>query len=381
MRGLRPLGAALLLFVVACVAEDLTGSRCDGTGHCGGEYICRLDGTCARECESGTELCGGRCVQPGACNPKPEVDGGGKSALRVGEACSSGEECLSGNCGAGGRCGCALALNCARCTQPCDSAGTACVPVDAGAVDPTGQCVESLASCQTAVCNADGTCRRADAGTVCSPRECVNAGCEGQCASSGVREAQTCRASGPCPAASVTPCENEYVCDPAARACRTGCRFTADCVRDFFCLGGSCVLKQANTASCTAREQCTSNVCTTSGNCQSCETSQDCPLDLPVCQNQQCVACTPTQSYTCGGLGDECNGAAKCVASGAVSCSDPRVRSDQLLGEQCGCQASGVICRLGTRCVGGVCKAAANEVCFSASECQSNVCDGGHCGP
>jgi hypothetical protein len=392
--------ATLSLLLVSCVTDDLTGSRCDDAGVCGPGYVCRrglcvqgsaaggagggggggLAGGSAGGAAAGGSAGGAGGVAGGAAGGTGGAAGAGggttMGGLHVGDMCSSGLQCLSGNCAAG-RCACSAALNCGRCQRACDSAGTQCVQVDAGELDPSHTCVDDLARCVTGRCAADGSCVRVDAGTVCAPRRCADEGCVGQCLFGAVRSASLCGATGDCPDGGLQVCGNDTVCDPQTLACRTACRFTADCRSGTYCSMGSCVLKRSNTSPCTRREECSSAVCT-GNSCQVCGDSSDCPLEAPDCQSFTCTECTVNTGPSCHGFGNTCpDDAGTCTATSPDGCFDER--ANQFFDGVCGCETPGVACALGRQCIDGGCKTLPGEVCFAPSECASLRCDGGHC--
>src|SRR5207248_1846199 len=111
-------------------------------------------------------------------------------------------------------------------------------------------------TCGASDCNAGtGACVYPSGSTSCG---------SASCSGSTFTPAGTCNGSGSCTAGTAAPCAGNFTC-ATATACNTTCNVAtnAGCDATHYCVGGnSCVLRQANGASCTAAFQCANANCT-----------------------------------------------------------------------------------------------------------------------
>ena len=325
----------------------------------------------------------------------------------TGEACGSTAECDVA---------CVDGVCCdSPCSQPCEACvasrtgGTdgVCAPVSAG-TDPDGDCPDDgAASCgRTGACDGSGSCAFYPAGQTCQSPTCSN----------GQFTKATCNGGGSCIPASGTCAP--YVCADAQK-CSTSCVTDTDCSSGAHCVGGACVLQQANGHACTADDECTSTHCSDGVCCDSAcnqiclsclaadkasgpdgtcapvkagtDPADDCPDDgaascqrdglcdgtgacalystATVCAAPVCASGTLTTST--------CNGAGNCVQAN-TSCGSYGCADAASCAVSCTVDAD---CLGGFRCSGGTCvvKSTNGTGCTDAGECQSGHCVDGVC--
>ncbi|MBI3072603.1 MAG: hypothetical protein HYY84_10865 [Deltaproteobacteria bacterium] len=321
----------------------------------------------------------------------PKCDAGVKP---LGCGCTSETECDAGNCTDGVCCN-ENAINCFGCRR-CDgdNRGT-CVFVSRGD-DPKNYCAENPQSCAAGVCDGNGGCAPVDAGVSCGPASCMNLVAVGQY-STTASQLPVCDGitSSYCPVASSFPCADGGTCGDAG-TCRTTCGVDADCVQGFYCAGDAgCAARKSNNSDCDAGNECQSNVCTSSAKCADCDTHRDCSSQSSSCisNTRTCGTCSLSDlSCVSAGFG-YCNTSAfpiQCACTptnGAAPCTNARAPFCPTFGGLCTCGSTGLQCTRasGNICTStgdaGVCKVAPQNPCVSSSDCASDACDAGRCGP
>jgi hypothetical protein len=305
---------------------------------------CASDGTCT-SCSPPLLLSGGHCV----------------SLLANGATCSGASQCSSGTC-TGSVC-CAY-NNCQACDggtcSACNPAsyylnGGQCLSLkpNGGSCSSGGEC--SSSTCTGSVCCAYGNCATCNGGTcsACNPASYYLSG--GQCLSlksNGV----TCSSNNECGS---DTCQNVCCAYTNCQVC-TGGTCSACNTASYYLNGGQCLALKPNGESCSAADQCRSdiclgNVCCAYSNCQS-------------CAGGTCSACDPANDYLSGGQCHPLKGnSASCSSSNECS-------SGTCTGSVCcsysNCQA----------CVGGTCSAC-NPASYylSGGQCLSLKPNGGSC--
>jgi hypothetical protein len=184
----------------SCPADAATLTKaafCDGQGACpaGDTQPCK-----PYMCDAGTNACRDTCVDRKDCSIGTCM-GGTCGKKEPGASCAMGSECDSGHCVDKT---CCKSNACGTC-QTCASADGTCADVEDGMPDPD-TCSASADACgTTGLCNGQGMCRLADAGTPCG-QVCVD--------NDSAVAARTCDGSGQCgdPAADHTPCTGGQIC-------------------------------------------------------------------------------------------------------------------------------------------------------------------------
>lgn len=220
MRWAVWIGAAVLL-AAACIGRD---ERLGASGWRGE----------APEDAGGAREAGGR--------PAPD-------ASRPGGQCGQGSDCLSGFCVDGVCCNEACTGRCVSCALA-GRVGT-CWPVDTGAPDPRGLCVDQgPASCGSdGTCDGVGGCARYPAGTACAASSCTGI---------LLSPARTCDGLGTCGTATAIPC-TPYGCDAGGGRCNAVCATSDDCAPGVACNEGVCGMFQPGT--CATDDECASGQC------------------------------------------------------------------------------------------------------------------------
>ncbi len=377
-----------------CAAPSCTGSTytapglCTGSGGCGAQtmsscspYIC--GGTACKtncnsnaDCLNSTYFCTG---SGGSCQPK----------RGNGATCGSGNECTSGSCTDGVCCGSAGCPTCQACNIA-SNPGT-CTNIAAGAGDLHGGCPAGTTCGNTGVCNGAGACQQAAATVPCGTASCTGSTYTGPV---------TCSGSGSCPTQTQSSC-SPYLC--GTNACKTSCNSNSDCISSaYYCtgVGGTCVPRKGNGATCGGTNECTSDSCVDGVCCgsASCPTCQVCNLSgNGTCSNVGVIAepharCAP--SSTCGNTG-LCNGGGACqqaattVQCGNALCNGTAFTPAAFCNGSGSCSPPGTVACTPFVCgTGNACLATCNNdndcasgyFCPSAgAQCQAKKGPGGSC--
>ncbi|HVZ71134.1 MAG TPA: hypothetical protein VHJ20_02060 [Polyangia bacterium] len=360
---------------VSCGAASCTGSTFTPVSHCTGAGACASASTssctpyiCGANACKTTCTIDADCMAPYTC----QGSAGAKScALKPnGQACTAGSMCISGNCVDGVCCGSASCPSC----QACNLSGTgACSPVAAGTPAPASFCAdEGAASCgNNGKCDGNGGCQNYGDGTSCSLATCPSGA--GSLVMAGTCQAGVCSK----PTQSCAP----YFCN-GVTACQTTCGSSTDCTTGYYCtgVGGTCVLKKAGGAACTADGQCSTGHCTDGVCCgsASCPGCQACNISgngtcAPVSAGTDDGTCTDQGAATCGTNG-KCDGAGNCQKyANGTTCSQATCASTATLKLAGAC--NGGTCVVGTMaCSPYTCSAGAcNNACNSDGDCASGT--------
>jgi hypothetical protein len=151
--------------------------------------------------------------------------------------CATDKVCASDHCADGVCCLTVCPGSCSSCALP-GTQGT-CTLAEAG-TDPRGICSDGGACDPT--CGANGSCT-SRVGEPCTP---------GGCTPDGTAQfpAATCQAGNSACPIQVETCDDAFLCDPDAGACRTDCRSIEDCATGYACdLSGQCVVPANDTSS------------------------------------------------------------------------------------------------------------------------------------
>ena len=313
----------------SCV-PDCAGRECgdDGCaslcGTCAADRTCDPVGIC--QCSTGTEECGGVCVDTtrdrshcGACDVACAADEGCVEGTCT-TSCTG--DCVGRECGDDG-CG----SSCGSCAadQVCNASGR-CV-CGSGMTDCGGTCVDldtdpdHCGACDV-TCGALETCLVGECLCVpdCAGRECGGNGCGGSCGACGPGEVcsgGTCLCDG-----SLVDCDGECV---EVRTDRRHC--------------GAC------DTPCAADEVCVASECTTS------EPDGGC---VPDCAGRECG------DDACGGSCGDCSGDTFCAAGGQCLCPEESTRCGEscvdLRSDQSNCGACDHTCAEGVECVASECQ-------------------------
>ncbi len=323
-------------FALAAVAA--LGAGCDGSRPTddGGAADAGGQGDAGASCPSGTEACGGGCV---------DTDHDRANCGACGTACATGEACIDGACdivcpASQTECGGACAdltsdrRHCGGCGDACAD-GEICVDAECEVSCPSGQtvcggaCVDTSSS--PAHCGAcDSPCA---AGQVCM---------DGTCAS-------TCGALTECSSACVDTSVDPAHCGDCDTACDAAPGASA------FCMAGGCRL------ACDAL-------------------SGDCNADLGASGGDGCETPLATDPINCGACGRVCtvtNATAGCAAGACTiaMCDTGYGDCNGSLSDGCeadvstddyNCGACGTVCPAGASCVGGTCRVVLGDTCGSA---------------
>ena len=383
------------------------GTACTSNDSCQ-SGVCGLDGTgncCTTTCKTDDALCAATaCDTKGACEYPP-------GGMACNSSCQyglfTGSVCNNGACSAAKPVQCPMNL-------ACNSAGTAC----AGTCDPAngaadcslgwycaslaggGVCTPQIslgpcaanAECMSNVCGVSGT------GDCCTQTACTNTSvpcgtsdCDpftGECNfGSATTSCDTgpitclpdnqtevnpntfCDGIGDCVPPIMTNC-SPYACEAGNGdgGCRSDCSVLADCAKDFYCLGGSCV-PQSAIGACTENDACISLQCGASGTGNCCfnacgSTDPSCGITDCDANDGSCIypsglsAPCGTILVSCSGITQQnpsvCDGLGNCPPPGTTNCSP----------FACGATACNTTCTKTTECApGDVCDTSAKLCC------------------
>ncbi|MBK7580869.1 MAG: hypothetical protein IPI67_11745 [Myxococcales bacterium] len=312
--------------------------------------------------------------------------------LTQGCACNVSTECYSGFCVDAVCCDSACSGTCQACTKALKNQGLdgACGDIAADN-DPQSECAAAPASScgLDGMCDGKGACRKHVSGTLCGASSCIDGSSE--------VHADSCDGSGSCVKNGSGPCKVGYLCKNDA--CKTACDDKSDCAAGYECLGGSCSLRPNGTP-CADAGQCQSGNCVEGvccdaacdGQCEACKELGKVGTCSPIsgdpaakgkaacgagegpcgstCNGADPKKCVyPGEETKCSEVGTVCDGAGKCVLSGA----------------QCSADGSESVATNGTKtsCGDYRCDPSSGEcrsVCSVASDCQlGNICQGKKC--
>lgn len=192
-------------------------------------------------------------------SPPPASNDGGSDAAtdagqrpggdlaQLGSSCTRGADCRSGFCADGVCCNIACTGPCVTCA-PSGRLGT-CFPVDDGAPEPHGLCVnQGAASCGlNGTCDGVGGCAFYPAGTACASSTCTGA---------VLTLTRTCDGLGACGAGTTIACSPFQCLDGS---CYDDCVSSAECSEGATCINGIC--EHSETAACVADDECASGHC------------------------------------------------------------------------------------------------------------------------
>ena len=279
-----------------------------------------------------------------------------------------------------------LLANGATCASNGQCQSNACVGTTCCATSCTDQ---GAANCSTnGQCLADGSaCATYAVGTVCVA---------GTCSGDTATNPTTCNAAGHCAAGG-----GQQLCAPyagcSAGVCATTCSGDGDCVSGNYCSASHCIAQLTpGEGTCTANDQCTTNVCGGGICC-----AMGCTPSTGTCGSTGCSASagaclfpggTTACSTSCSGstlTTFGCNGSGGCSTTGGTgtACGGNLVcASNTTCLSGCGTNdATGdANCVSGFYCDGvgsGSCQAVLSpgSGCTRATECQNSVCTGGIC--
>jgi hypothetical protein len=396
---------------VSCGTQSCTGSTYTPVSHCNGMGSCPASS--AQNCSPymcGTDTCRNTCAMDSHCVAPFTCQGTAPNrncALKPnGQACTAGNQCISGNCINGVCCGSAACGTCQTCNG---TAPGTCTPLAAGTPAPTGQCPAAAPCGNTGTCNGASGCTQG--------ATTVSCGLPTSCNGTTYQPPSFCSGSGTCAQTNTASCGN-YIC--GTNMCRTDCTADIHCSStSLYCTGdattpGSCVAKKANSATCSAANQCASGNCTDGVCCStsSCGVCQSCSINgAGTCANvpsgvADAPHCAP--NGVCGNTGF-CNGAGACQQEPASkkcglaeSCSGTTYQPtsncsgsgtcNQTSTQDCGAYLCGTTqcrttcasdgdCATGNYCASGSCvaKKGLGAGCTAANQCASGACTDGAC--
>lgn len=408
-----PALAAAVCTTGACNASSQTcsgsvGADCTANAQCTND-ICGSNGKCglvtgAGPCTAGSasEVC-----QSGSCGPKSNLcipaDTGG---CGTDADCDDGQYCsgstlhctarlpdgsalpadgIHATCGAGLSTACVSGL--------CNAAANTCG-------SPNGTACSSASSCATNVCGRNGKCGLDSGQSGCTA---VTASlCQsGVCSGAGVCGADGC--------ATDADCGQSGYCDATVGLCKArlslGQKLPTDALHDGTCTaalaGAVCVSGACNAVTkecaapkgttCSANDQCATNVCGSNGKCGIADGQAGCTATsaAELCQSGVCSptgsACVPTGQFRCA-VDPDC-------ASGTY-CNRLTLTCEPKLGAGAPIPADGLHdggCLPGNAeavCVSGLCNDVAKTcagpsgvACSDNAECANNICgSNGNCG-
>ncbi len=361
-----------------CDGAAVVGAlACDGLGRCkaGPTVICA-----PYSCDPTKGACFESCTQTSQCTTGQQCVGGSCGEKMKGANCTKNADCASGFCADGVCCNVACGGGCVSCALT-DRKGT-CWPIDRGAADPRGQCVDQGApTCgSTGTCDGFGGCEKYAAETVCIAASCT-----------GTRRNTpgTCDGRGTCRPQGVQNC-SPFLC--AAGACTQSCATDGDCESGHACVAGQCGKKNLG-ATCAADAECLSGTCVEgvccdgacTGACKSCallSTMGHCtPLSAGAVDSKG--VCADLGATTCGTNG-RCDGSGGCQKYKPGTVCAPETCAGNVYTPPSTCSATGQCAPPDSLpCAPYVCN---GNSCFNActidGNCSApNVCDGNNsCG-
>jgi hypothetical protein len=360
-----------------CDGAAVVGAlACDGLGRCkpGPTTICA-----PYSCDPDKGACFEECTQSSQCTTGQQCVSGSCGAKMKGANCTKAAECASGFCADGVCCNVACGGGCVSCALT-DRRGT-CWPIDRGAADPRGVCVDhGAASCDTTgTCDGFGGCEKYAPETVCIAPSCT-----------GTRRNTpgTCDGRGTCRPQGVQNC-SPFLCTNAA--CTTSCATDGDCESGHACVNGQCGKKNLG-VTCAADGECVSGKCVEgvccdsacTGACRSCALASTMGRCTPVAAGavDSKGVCADQGATTCGQNG-RCDGVGGCQQYKVGTVCAPESCSGNVYTPASTCTATGqcappdsLPCAPYT-CNGNTCF----DACTADANCVSpNVCNGNSCG-
>ena len=138
--------------------------------------------------------------------------------------------------------------------------------------------------CSGGVCNGIGHCVQCtDAAHCGSITECATPTCiENSCGFSYEISQTTCSAG---------VCDGNGIC--------VGCTSASNCATSGDCFDATCDNGACGQTPMASGESCLGGYCDGRGNCIECTTDTHCSGDTPVCHNESCTECAPTQPDEC----------------------------------------------------------------------------------
>jgi MYXO-CTERM domain-containing protein len=230
----------------SCADGKVTGQVCDGQGACTSAQQpvscfpftqCADASTCAVSCGSDSE-----------CTPDHFCDATGGKCLpdkADGMVCKKSGECASNFCVDGICCNEGCGAACQTCKaldgEPADLDGICRVlPMGKTALPGHPSCGAGEPGCQSFCDGSSADCTSPAQGSECAPSSCA--------AADVVTLTRTCDGAGKCEAAKTESCA-PFVCDAAAKACKTKCTNDKDCSTGAVCgANGQCTLGAATCA-------------------------------------------------------------------------------------------------------------------------------------
>jgi MYXO-CTERM domain-containing protein len=218
----------------SCASGSLVTPICDSFGKCAAKTIAcapfacdEAGGVCLKGCSTDAQCAAGLVCKGGTCTQLPN-----------GAACEQSPQCTSGTC-VDGVC----------CESACDGACQFCAVEGSKGVCTTllsGTPLKPGTSCGDdpvcgGQCKGDPTdCTFPAQGVACAAAACASADV--------VTLPQLCDGAGKCEAAKTESCA-PFVCDAAAKACKTKCTNDKDCSTGAVCgANGQCTLGEATCA-------------------------------------------------------------------------------------------------------------------------------------
>jgi uncharacterized repeat protein (TIGR01451 family) len=370
----------------ACVNDTCTSMHCvpqsNGCwvdGDCASGYCDRATLSCVPKRAAGASipndgLHNGTCTpdnglavcSSGECNTSSNTCA---SAFRT--ACTNANQCVSNTC-TSMRCvpaadGCFVDSDCPTDDKYCNRTNLTCTnKLGSGTPVPDdglhgGTCADALAVCRSGTCNATtNTCGVTDGSSCNTNAQCINNTCTSEHC---VPASNGCWIDG--------DCQGETYCDRSSLTCKpkvaTGSEIPSDGLHGgscadaaAVCQSGLCNAQQktcatANGSSCTSREQCVNDTCT-SDHCvptaSGCWVDETCPADR-FC-NRSNLSCVP--QLTAGvAIPDDGLHGGMCDAAVAVCVTDR-------------CNSTTRTCALDN-----------GASCSAANQCVNNTCTSAHC--
>ncbi|MBX3249941.1 MAG: hypothetical protein KF901_22375 [Myxococcales bacterium] len=223
-------GAATMCRAGQCIEGVATAqASCNGAGSCPPEmtvectpYLCGAE-MCAGECATDADCALEAFCAGGMCLPK----------LPNGDPCDRARQCGSELCVDGFCCGSVCDGQCEACDVLGDE-GT-CTPVIGAPHGARPACASDGTAC-------GGACDGADTEGCAYPTAATPCG-EAGCTAGQATPAGSCDGAGSCDEGESVSCA-PFVCGPTA--CLDTCEGDADCVAGRVCIGGACVLPEAD---------------------------------------------------------------------------------------------------------------------------------------
>ncbi|MBA2661884.1 MAG: hypothetical protein H0U74_06285 [Bradymonadaceae bacterium] len=353
-----------------CDNNTCEAPSCDDDVQNGSETAVDCGGSClpcddGRRCESESDcrslVCEDNLCEPASCDDavkngnESDVDCAGSCApCAANKACTHGSNCVSGVCGSNNTC------SAASCTDTVQNGSE--TSVDCGG--SCGPCADGAGcatrpDCTSGICGQDNTCQAPSCTDTVQNGSETGVDCGGNCAPCA--DNQGCILPGDCISGR---CANNTCQTPTCNdTVKNGTETDVDC-------GGNCATKCAANQGCSQGSDCTTNVCSTTGQCISAacndgtkngnETDVDCGGSCAPCAAAKvCLGPNDCQSNVC--TGNICQ---------APTCSDGVKNGNEVnvdCGGSCAGCAHGQACTDGADCVSGFCT---SGTCYTPTSCQ-----------